>query len=155
MRWTFDPLVGRNARFNLTKLGATAEDYLAGFYGQMSDDINAGDDADRLVAQWRLDSPGVVAASEGTAAEPGDPAGGGTVVVLVGPDGDPAYLTDEAGAWCRVPRDVVELRRTDPRATAEWRTVVRDAFADSFAHGLVATGMTRSGWYRLSPGGRA
>jgi predicted GNAT superfamily acetyltransferase len=153
MRWTFDPLVGRNARFNLTKLGAEAADYVERFYGRMADDINAGD-ADRLVALWRLDSREAVTASEGTAAEPREPdlAIG---PIVVGPDGHPAYTVVDGGAWCRVPRDVVALRRTDPDATAAWRRLVREAFADAFARGLSATGMTRSGWYHFSPGGSA
>jgi len=151
MRWTFDPLVGRNARFNLTKLGAGADDYVESFYGRMADDINAGDDADRVVAHWRLDSPEAVAASEGTAREPGEPDLASGSVVAVGPDGEPAYAVDEGGAWCRVPRDVVALRRTDPAATAAWRGLVREAFGDAFGRGLTATGMTRSGWYRFVP----
>ena len=31
MTWTFDPLVSRNARFNLTKLGAYASEYACNF----------------------------------------------------------------------------------------------------------------------------
>lgn len=151
MVWTFDPLVSRNARFNLTKLGAGADDYVESFYGRMADDINAGDDADRVVAHWRLDSPEAVAASEGTAREPGEPDLASGSVVAVGPDGEPAYAVDEGGAWCRVPRDVVALRRTDPAATAAWRGLVREAFADAVGRGLTATGMTRTGWYRFVP----
>src|SRR5256885_9641809 len=33
VHWTFDPLVRRNAWFNLHKLGATATEYLSDFYG--------------------------------------------------------------------------------------------------------------------------
>ena len=42
VEWTFDPLVRRNAYFNLTKLGAEATRYLVDFYGTMNDGINAG-----------------------------------------------------------------------------------------------------------------
>jgi predicted GNAT superfamily acetyltransferase len=150
MRWTFDPLVGRNARLNLTKLGATAREYVPSFYGPMGDQINAGDDSDRLVAVWRLDSPRAVAAGDGTAAEVGELDLARSVVVHGGPDGDPAYVADDGGAWCRVPRDVVALRGTDPAAVASWRETVREALTDAFESGLTATGMTRSGWYRLS-----
>ncbi|MBO0771088.1 MAG: hypothetical protein J2P35_06480, partial [Actinobacteria bacterium] len=52
--WTFDPLVARNAYFNLTKLGARATMYLPDFYGDMSDGINAGQGSDRLLADWQL-----------------------------------------------------------------------------------------------------
>ena len=40
MFWTFDPLVARNARLNLTKLGATVDEYELGFYGVMSDELH-------------------------------------------------------------------------------------------------------------------
>ncbi len=155
MRWTFDPLVGRNARFNLTKLGAAADDYVESFYGRMVDDINTGDEADRLVALWRLDSPEAVAASEGTAREPAEPDLDRGLVLTRGPDGEPTYAVSDGSAWCRVPRDVVALRRTDPIATVAWRSLVREAFADASRRGLCATGMTHSGWYHFSPGGSA
>ena len=38
--WTFDPLIARNAYFNLHKLGATARRLLPNFYGAMLDTIN-------------------------------------------------------------------------------------------------------------------
>ena len=54
--WTFDPLVRRNAFFNVQKLGATASEYLVRFYGTMSDSINAGDETDRLLISWDVTS---------------------------------------------------------------------------------------------------
>ena len=54
-RWTFDPLVARNAWFNLGKLGAVADAFGRAFYGEMTDEINAGDRSDRLVVRWDLD----------------------------------------------------------------------------------------------------
>ena len=56
MTWTFDPLVSRNARFNLTKLGAHASEYAVDFYGPMMGEMNANDQSDRLVAVWPLTS---------------------------------------------------------------------------------------------------
>ena len=56
--WTFDPLVSRNAYFNLIKLGADAVEYLPNFYGPMLDTINGDDDSDRLLIKWRLLDPG-------------------------------------------------------------------------------------------------
>ncbi len=46
--WTFDPLVRRNAWFNIALLGAETDAYLPSFYGTMTDAINAGDESDRL-----------------------------------------------------------------------------------------------------------
>lgn len=54
--WTFDPLVRRNCVFNFVKLGAVAIEYLPNFYGEMTDDINRGDDSDRLFAYWPLEA---------------------------------------------------------------------------------------------------
>jgi len=53
--WTFDPMLARNAYFNLHKLGATARRVLPNFYGAMDDDINRGEQTDRLEAWWRVD----------------------------------------------------------------------------------------------------
>ena len=54
VEWTFDPMVRRNAHFNLVKLGALATEFHAGFYGDMDDELNRGDETDRLVATWHL-----------------------------------------------------------------------------------------------------
>lgn len=51
--WTFDPLRGANARFNLHKLGATVRTYLVDHYGPMGG-INAGAPSDRFLAEWDL-----------------------------------------------------------------------------------------------------
>ncbi|HEX8007458.1 MAG TPA: GNAT family N-acetyltransferase, partial [Trebonia sp.] len=63
--WTFDPLVRRNAHFNLAKLGARPTEYLTNFYGGMNDGINGADDTDRLLVRWQLRAPGVAAACAG------------------------------------------------------------------------------------------
>lgn len=57
MRWTFDPMVGRNAWFNLGKLGVVADRFERSFYGAMRDTINAGERSDRFVVRWDLDRP--------------------------------------------------------------------------------------------------
>jgi predicted GNAT superfamily acetyltransferase len=51
--WTFDPLVSRNAYFNLVKLGATITEYQQNVYGvDKSDLINRGIETDRFIAVW-------------------------------------------------------------------------------------------------------
>ena len=50
--WTFDPLVRRNAWFNIDVLGAQVHEYLVDFYGPIDDAINAGDESDRLLVAW-------------------------------------------------------------------------------------------------------
>lgn len=59
--WTFDPMIARNAAFNLRKLGAVAVAYLPNFYGAMNDRFNAGQETDRLSVVWHLNGSPAVA----------------------------------------------------------------------------------------------
>jgi len=140
MRWTFDPLVSRNARFNLVKLGARAVEYRVDFYGPMTDAVNAGGPSDRLTAEWDLANPLTT-----------DPPGPSIFDERSAPDGGP--LTASAGKvlWCRVPADIVAMRRSDPEQAIAWRLAVRDVLVPAFEAGHVAVGMSRDGWYRLEP----
>ena len=52
--WTFDPMIARNAAFNLRKLGAVGVAFLPDFYGPMSDAFNAGEPTDRIEVVWDL-----------------------------------------------------------------------------------------------------
>lgn len=150
MTWTFDPLVSRNARFNLTKLGAVASEYTQNFYGVMEDDVNANDESDRLVALWPLTSQRSIKASEGIVEEAQFDESTLGEAKAHGPDGTPVlYETDEA-MWCRAPRDIVALRASDNKQAAQWRHQLRRILEPALDSGHVADGVTRSGWYRLS-----
>jgi predicted GNAT superfamily acetyltransferase len=59
MRWTYDPLIRRNARMNLVRLGAEVSAFLPDFYGDLADAISGGDRSDRFEVRWRLTSPRV------------------------------------------------------------------------------------------------
>ena len=117
--WTFDPLVRRNAWFNIEVLHAEIADYLINFYGPMSDSINAQDDSDRLVVAWSTD--------DRTKRPP--PAPTATRHEIATPD------------------DIVVLRRTDPTLAAEWRVTVRDQLTELLDAGGVVSGFTRAGSY--------
>jgi predicted GNAT superfamily acetyltransferase len=139
IEWTFDPLVRRNAYFNLAKLGAGIVGYQAHFYGVMRDAVNAGDETDRAVVRWTLQD-----------ARPAPATGAGVVVLRPGDDGRPVVDKADADvlkAW--VPEDVVALRREDPDAALAWRGALRETLGAAVADGYVATGMTRDGWYTL------
>ncbi|MCW7946346.1 chorismate synthase [Streptomyces hygroscopicus] len=155
MRWTFDPLVGRNARFNLVKLGGTGTEYLVDFYGPMADGVNDGDESDRLTVTWDLASPRQPQETGARAPAPptvppalGSRAGG----TAMAPDGAPLALRSDDGrhVWCRVPEDIVALRAADPDLALRWRHAVREVFTAAFAEGFTATGMSREGWYTLT-----
>ncbi|ANZ36079.1 hypothetical protein BBK82_08355 [Lentzea guizhouensis] len=137
MRWTYDPLVARNARFNLVKLGAVVTEYTVDFYGPMNDGVNTGE-SDRLTVRWDLTG----------SREPHEPEPRGEVTATA-PDGEPLRRTDGERIWCRVPRDIVQVRKDSPDQADEWRVAVRAVFVDAFADGYVATSMSRDGWYGL------
>lgn len=50
--WTYDPLISRNARLNITKLGAVCNTFLENYYGDLRDDLNIGLPTDRFLVDW-------------------------------------------------------------------------------------------------------
>jgi predicted GNAT superfamily acetyltransferase len=153
IEWTTDPLVRRNAYFNLTKLGAQASRYFVNFYGAMTDGINAGEESDRLLVTWRLDS------AEAKSAASGRPADadvehllqqGAVAVLSVGPAGEPIGESSKTQVLlCQVPDDIVAVRRADPALARSWRLALRSVLVDAFATGYAVSAATRSGWYVL------
>ena len=113
MRWTFDPLIRRNAHFNLVNLGAEVVRFLPDFYGRLDDVITGSDRSDRFEVRWRLDSPRTRRALAG--ARP------------------PAWSGDET-----LPLDVdfERLRADDPEAAAVRREESRVRFRSALARGL-------------------
>lgn len=132
--WTFDPLVRRNARLNVLKLGVDVEGFEIDFYGNMDDGINSGDPTDRLFAWWRLDSPRVYAAMSGRL-EPLD-----------------LLALEEVGrdvVEIELPEDIVALRASDPQEAVRWRLDLRAALTDAFAAGYRIVGVSPAGGYIL------
>ena len=139
--WTFDPLVARNAWFNLAKLGATPSAYLEDFYGPMTDAINAGMASDRLLVTWNLNDPAVAAACAGRPRQPALGRAPAEPALTVGPDLAPVAHDPEAPmSTVEVPPDVEAL---DPERRRAWRTAVREALGDRMAAGAVVAGFLR------------
>ena len=149
--WTFDPLVARNAYFNLAKLAAQPTEYLTNFYGAMADSINGADDSDRLLVRWRLNDPGVALACAGASAGAvmeDELAAGAVVALSAAPDGTPvAGRLDGATSLVAVPQDIERLRATDPELAWRWRSAVRHTLTTLVAQGGWIDGFDRSGWY--------
>ena len=133
--WTFDPLVRRNAWFNLVKLGATGVEYLPDFYGPMTDGVNGGESSDRLFTRWDL-----------TASPHGPLDVSGAVLVLDDVRGKPApgsgSVPDAAVLTLRLPADVESMRTAEPATATAWRLAVRRALVPAFADGFTVQGMT-------------
>jgi predicted GNAT superfamily acetyltransferase len=73
IEWTFDPLETKNAHFNLNRLGAISRRYIPNFYGITTSPLHRNIPTDRLLAEWHLDSPRVIAAINNLARDPADP----------------------------------------------------------------------------------
>jgi predicted GNAT superfamily acetyltransferase len=142
--WTMDPMVARNARFNLHKLGAIGSAFHRDYYGPMDDAFNRGDRSDRLEIRWDLRSERVERAMAGEAREP--------VVTdartVVG-QGGRAWNREGTQLIVQVPDVYHGLRESDPDRASTWRDAVADAFEDLFAKGYRATGFAKRGRYVL------
>ena len=160
--WTFDPLVRRNAWFNLRRLGVTCDEYLTDFYGPLRDEINGNDETDRLLAVWDVAGSRAIDAADGALPPLHSDdlvAAGAQRLLSVASDGSPA-LSPVIGAAGRtllvqVPEDIVVLRRADAgRPPADgvaraWRGAVRESLGTAVHRGFVVTDMTDDGWYVL------
>jgi len=113
VRWTFDPMVARNAWVNLGKLGAVADRFRRDFYGRMSDRLNEGERSDRLVVRWDLDR------------QPG-----------------PRTVREDA-VTITVPPDYPELRERDPEAAAILRDETAAALETQMADGRIVVAFDR------------
>ena len=129
VRWTVDPLLAANAWFNIVKLGGTAHSYLPQFYGDMDDDLNRGEQTDRLELSWAVDSPRVAAILSGQSLNGDSPKVERTVAI---------------------PSDYYGLRRSDPEEALRQRVAVRSQLTDAFEAGLEISGYSRESGYQLT-----
>ena len=107
LSWTFDPLVRRNAKLNIAKLGVDISAYFPNFYGDMPDALNAGDESDRLMVSWRTDIDAPKARELITKPETGD--------ILI-----------------EIPEDIVAIRSKNQSESMKWRRQVREQFTAAF-----------------------
>ena len=121
--WTFDPLVARNAHFNLRVLGTRVTEYLVNHYGPMDDGVNRGDETDRIMVSWALAAPPV-----------------------------PTPDDEQVVASVEIPHDIEALRRETPVDAAVWRSRVREQLVGHIADGLVIGGFDDARGYLLVPG---
>jgi len=145
VRWTFDPLLSRNAYFNMVKLGAVADRFLPNFYGEMTDALNRGERSDRLMVRWDLGRE-----MAGPAAD-----AGAEVLGREGDDPDlpmPSEVRPPIGgpALVRIPRDYHAIRDRDRALADAWREAAAMAFTACFEAGLIATGFTMDSTYVLA-----
>jgi predicted GNAT superfamily acetyltransferase len=122
LSWTFDPLVRRNAKLNIVKLGVDIFAYYPNFYGEMPDALNAGDESDRLMVSWRTDIDAPKARELITHPKPDE--------ILI-----------------EIPEDIVAIRSKDQSESMNWRRQVRDQFLAAFEKNGKVVGFSANNEY--------
>ena len=107
LSWTFDPLVRRNAKLNIAKLGVDISAYYPNFYGEMPDALNAGDESDRLMVSWSTDVDAPRARE-----------------LIKNPKPDDVLI--------EIPEDIVAIRSKNQSESMKWRRQVREQFLAAF-----------------------
>jgi predicted GNAT superfamily acetyltransferase len=120
--WTFDPLVRRNAKLNIVKLGVDISAYYPNFYGAMPDALNAGDESDRLMVSWSTDIDEPKARELITHPKPDD--------ILI-----------------EIPENIVAIRSKDQSESIKWRRQVREQFLSAFEKNGEVVGFSANNEY--------
>ena len=122
--WTFDPLICKNARFNLIKLGAEIESYLPNFYGEMLDSINFKDESDRLMACLKTSDNYSKAK-----------------IIIENPNFDDVLI--------KIPYNIMMLRKTNDKESLKARLTVRNQFTEAFGSNHKVVGFSKNNEYIL------
>ena len=142
MYWTFDPLVARNAKLNLCRLGARVDEFVQDMYGTDTNSPAHGSlGTDRFVAAWPVATEPVPMPSD-AALFAGVPVAAGR------PDEAPvpaSALPDAAGVVVRVPADFQALLHEDAGLARTWRMSVRRAFLHYFPLGFRVSAFAADG----------
>jgi predicted GNAT superfamily acetyltransferase len=120
--WTFDPLVSRNAKLNLIKLGVDISAFHPNFYGDMPDALNAGDESDRLMVSWKVFGDKPIQRELVSTPKPND--------ILI-----------------HIPSDIVAIRSRDKEENLRWRRKVREQFLQALEKGGQVVGFSANSEY--------
>ncbi len=121
IEWTFDPLEIKNAFFNIERLGAIVRRYVHNQYGRTSSHLHGDLPTDRLVAEWWVKSPRVLARCEGT-----------------------DLPRRAVQARISVPVDIGTLRQTNSRKASEIQADLAKQFDEHFEAGLAVIGFEKN-----------
>ena len=122
LSWTFDPLVRRNAKLNIVKLGVDISAFYHNFYGEMSDALNAGDESDRLMVSWPTDLEAPRSRE-----------------LITHPKSDDILI--------EIPEDIVAIRNKDQTESLKWRRQVREQFLSAFEKNGKVVGFSTNNEY--------
>jgi len=144
MLWTFDPLVARNAHFNINRLRAFPSEYVADMYGSNTGStLHGALPTDRFVISWDLErAPSLAPGSDAPAPDDGQ-------LPLLNPlDASCAPTCAVAGGAVtvrvQVPPDSHAITTSSAELAARWRYAVRDTVLPLMADGYRVARFVRS-----------
>ena len=159
MFWTYDPLVARNAHFNLNRLGASVSEYILDMYGaDPGDKLSQGIGTDRFIVKWRLDEEHVVQLIDGKKRSDTSISSDMPVVNTRPENGDflpfDGELIEQPQIRIEVPENILSLQQSDIELASLWRTSTRRAFLfymnkDYHIHRFFRDPMSRRCFYIL------
>jgi chorismate synthase len=140
MYWTFDPLIAKNAHFNLNVLGARVARFAPDMYGNTGSALHHGLATDRLVVVCD------------TTAQPHN-----KTMTIDAIDAHAPLLSVEHAHGCEstagiasasrlrleIPTDFAQLLADSPSEARAWHTATRERFQWAFANGYAVTGLRR------------
>jgi predicted GNAT superfamily acetyltransferase len=159
IEWTFDPLETRNAHFNLNRLGAITRTYIPNFYGVTTSPLHRNLPTDRLLAEWHLDSPRVIAAINDLSPELSNAPAIIHIPVPATPPVAPALVAPASSRQATSESPSAPLQSESPSAsspisspplfsfTADQQSQIRSQFLLHFSKNYAATSV------RLTPSG--
>ena len=148
--WTYDPLLSRNAYFNIAKLGAVCNIYHRSEYGEMRDGLNLGLPTDRFQVDWWLNTPRVERRldknTRGTLKlDQYTKAGLETLYTpptrtdgLLQPPGQHSPFNGSI-LLAEIPSDFMALKAADMSLASDWRFFSRELFETAFEKDYLVT----------------
>jgi predicted GNAT superfamily acetyltransferase len=148
MYWTYDPLVARNARLNIRKLGVEVVEYVRDMYGV--DEASVTDSvigSDRFVVRWNLEPPdgnsgatwGIAGTEEDASSAPLAP----LVVAAVDASGKTTAVEEslqQPAVRVEIPTDIQALKLAMPEVARSWRATTRRVFESYLGRGYGVAG---------------
>jgi predicted GNAT superfamily acetyltransferase len=138
--WSFDPLMAKNAYFNINRLGAVVTEYVPDMYGTTASPLHLGMATDRLIV--RLDTAAPPRPAKKIASDHGLP--------ILTPFPRLNDVTLSVGDWSpevvlvEMPTEVMEVLERSPGSAQTWRLAVRDHFRWALKRGYSVTGVHRN-----------
>ncbi|MGE5101541.1 MAG: hypothetical protein ACM3SX_16285 [Deltaproteobacteria bacterium] len=135
--WSFDPLMAKNAYFNLNRLGATVVDYVPDMYGTTDSPLHYGLATDRIVVCLETNARPRVPLSLPTQ----DLA---PILTAFPRVRDVTMATDDRTpetALIEIPANVLEVMSRSRAIAHTWRLTVREHFQWALSRGYVIAGV--------------